>query len=730
MKHTSLLASTLLGASLLVSQTLWGADFSWVGSSADSSWHTAANWSPAQVPGVGDSVIIDSASDTIVLSESTAQLASLTLTGSTLAATNWNTCIQAGSVTLGAGTTLTTLGLCSDAVDGEYVNASRIWIQCHDLTVAEGASIDVTEKGFFTFPGNNPLPPTGPVDARGDERNRGGSHGGSVLQGFFGGNKPRMGVYGNLEAPIDPGAPGHGWRGQGGQGGGAIRIDATGTVTICGELRADGGIGNAVLRPEYGSAGAGGSIYITCNQFIGEEGVISAKGGDGGYAGPSWGYSRQNGAGGRIAIVYDTASQRASSIQGMVFDVGCGALTDSWAISNIAECGTLYFPDSKLFLDQQGSGFGGALHIPNFTSMTTEGDFVVNHQLRMGFEGFTLHVRGDLLVSGPTARFEMGGSEVVYPSGAYQYTTYNSGSTPWKIQVDGDFRIENGAKFEAYPATAPMLDEATGYGAFVQVEGKLLVGPDSVLVARSVPTNGASVAFTTGSVDIQPRGLFNTDGYGWDAKCGPGAGLDAGRGGGYGGVGAYAVTEGNRMQGCTYGDPLHPWQPGSGGASWGVSRYMRGGGGAIRITASGNINVDGALLASSFSATKGDATWSGASGGSIYLSCRTFTGSGELHADGGSILNNTRNTTNVSAGGGGRIAVYTGIPFNPETMSEEHNFLRHESTPPDSFTGIATAAAGLFTRANDPEIVLEQSGQAGTLHFIHVAEPATILLLK
>jgi hypothetical protein len=94
---------------------------------------------------------------------------------------------------------------------------------------------------------------------------------------------------------------------QGGRGGGAIRIAAAGRVTVNGLLSANGDFG------EYAAGGgAGGGIFITCNSFGGDGGVLRARGGDGQYYSPL--YAGGGGGGGRIAIWYGVTEGQRSAL--------------------------------------------------------------------------------------------------------------------------------------------------------------------------------------------------------------------------------------------------------------------------------------------------------------------------------------------------------------------------------------------------------------------------------
>ena len=140
----------------------------------------------------------------------------------------------------------------------------------------------------------------------------------------------------------------------------------------------------------------------------------------------------------------------------------------------------------------------------------------------------------------------------------------------------------------------------------------------------------------------------NNDGRGGNGQ-GPGGGVYR-SGFGSPGAGGTFSTSGQNNPFPTYGTPeLLPLIGGSGGGgtggSVGNSSSGAGGGGAINVAASGNITLNGRVLA-----TGGDAvTFSGAgsgSGGAVRLMADNISGSGEINAKG---------LINGNDGGDGRI---------------------------------------------------------------------------
>ena len=156
--------------------------------------------------------------------------------------------------------------------------------------------------------------------------------------------------------------------------------------------------------------------------------------------------------------------------------------------------------------------------------------------------------------------------------------------------------------------------------------------------------------FNTDNLTVDATSFISADGQGFGPGQGPGAGQSAvwgGAGGGYGGRG------GNRYQdvggGTTYGSAMKPVDLGSGGGN--DNDGLGGaGGGALRIIVNETLTLNGGISTNAGIPTS---RGGGGSGGSIYVTVKSFAGSGYFKANGsaGAI-------SNSGGGGGGRIAIY------------------------------------------------------------------------
>ncbi|HSA29407.1 MAG TPA: hypothetical protein P5159_22995 [Phycisphaerae bacterium] len=183
-------------------------------------------------------------------------------------------------------------------------NASRISLHvAGDATIDTGAVIDVSglggepcsscdDQGCLT---STCRPPCGWMSAGG------GAHGGDGGKGHWGEEGGRR--LGNGSGPVGVGCAGGSTRVlscPGGTGGGAIDMAVGGTLTLDGELHADGADGQFCYASggDWGlpGGGAGGGILLQAGSVTGT-GLISARGGGG----------EGGGGGGGIVAVYMTA---------------------------------------------------------------------------------------------------------------------------------------------------------------------------------------------------------------------------------------------------------------------------------------------------------------------------------------------------------------------------------------------------------------------------------------
>ncbi len=260
--------------------------------------------------------------------------------------------------------------------------------------------------------------------------------------------------------------------------------------------------------------------------------------------------------------------------------------------------------------------------------------------------------------------YDFSGVVSAYGGGGYAtggagtiYTKANSQS--WGLVV-ADNSGQAGTNTTLGSASPGTIDLTVQNGAVLSPPSSQTIG--TLLVASNGWVSIAKQTLTvTGNAIVQAGGGIIADGTGYPAGQGLGAGRYAeegdygfvGGGGGYGGYGASGGGIPNAYGGGTYGSATEPTDLGSGGGGLldpeGSIPMGGAGGGAIRLTVTGTLEVGGTVSARGLAGT-GASTGCG-SGGSIYLSVGALAGSGIISANGGA------GNSLGGGGGGGRIAV-------------------------------------------------------------------------
>ena len=204
----------------------------------------------------------------------------------------------------------------------------------------------------------------------------------------------------------------------------------------------------------------------------------------------------------------------------------------------------------------------------------------------------------------------------------------------------------------------PLLFRSAGATISVGANGDedLVIGSGQKLyVDASAQVNGSvrvasggTISHLSGSstrMNLNISGAFTLDSGGTVTASGRGTetkGKTSGQGGAYGGR---ALSGGQ----CCYGSVRRPTHYGSAGNGTSSGN----GGGAIRITATGALTINGSITCNGATVN-----YRCGSGGSVWLTGASISGTGTISANGG----NQSHKTNVSPGGGGRIAVWLTSP--------------------------------------------------------------------
>ena len=172
-------------------------------------------------------------------------------------------------------------------------------------TVASSSSQTVNVTGNATIDAGGAISVDGTGSGASSGAGAGATSSGSIKggggHGGFGAANPSGygGAYGSIQSPVFAGSGGGNGSGSavapfGGAGGGALRLNVTGTLDVNGRVSANGKNGDV-----NSGGGSGGSLWITAGTLAGS-GTISANGGAGNGLGGG-------GGGGRISLGYTTS---------------------------------------------------------------------------------------------------------------------------------------------------------------------------------------------------------------------------------------------------------------------------------------------------------------------------------------------------------------------------------------------------------------------------------------
>ncbi len=528
-------------------------------------WEDTGNWSgcDGSVPDANDDVIID-VSQTISINGS-ATINSLTVgdAGRTnLPTLNFNydahsngaLIIDDGNFILHDGASLTH----TESTTSTATATISIDVQSGDTTLT--GNVNLTSQGFNHSEG----PGAGEDSTASRKGTSGASHGGEGSDGYGTlGTTTGAVAYGSFDGPITLGSGGgdgkYNVAANGGDGGGAIKISTAGTMTIDGNITANGTNGGVYGGDWSGAGGSGGSIWLIANTIAGS-GSLQANGGNGGVST----YTKSGaGAGGRIVLEYTT-----KTLSGSITAYGGDGTSEA--------------------LD------GGAGVICEKPSSQTYCNVTINNG-----------------------------------------TNTNYTVTPLSNQTIHDLTVDN--------AKLSHQDNST------TATYKL----DLTIMGDATITSDASI---------------DTDGRGFDHSEGTGTGTDnpgarKGSGGaGHGGVGNDGTGDsGGQAGGLEYGSITDPITLGSGGGDGLYNTAANGGsgGGAIKLTISGTLTVNGTISANGDNGGVYGNDWSGGggSGGSVWLLADTITGSGTIQANGGN--GGTTSYTSSGGGAGGYVRLFS-----------------------------------------------------------------------
>ncbi|WP_413585218.1 beta strand repeat-containing protein [Bdellovibrio sp. HCB274] len=207
----------------------------------------------------------------------------------------------------------------------------------------------------------------------------------------------------------------------------------------------------------------------------------------------------------------------------------------------------------------------------------------------------------------------------------------------------------------------------TGYSGYEGKPGSLLyldhVNNDLVVKSYSTFSNGS---YSFRNITINAGATLDNSAHGSKSNTGTGKGAfysSYGSGASHGGRGEWAMANFT----ATYGSALEPTTQGSGGGGRAVGTSPGGiGGGAIKLTLSGTLTVNGILGSEGYAGEyyTDDDFPGGGSGGSIWIIANSVSGNGTISVMGGDGAVHSDTTILGGAGGGGRLAIYYSTSFS------------------------------------------------------------------
>jgi len=525
-----------------------------------------------------------------------------------------------GALTIPAATYLyadTARSYTSVTVDGTLTHSINSTTETYKIDQTISGNYTVSATGTINLNGKGYEAGYGTGAGTGGNGGGGGGYGGEGGDGYVGGGGI---AYGSLTQPTNIGSGGGvDTSTSGGHGGGAVKLNVSGTLTVSGSISANGATGLSGTNDTGG--GSGGSIYLIVGTLSGAS-SISADGGNGGSSGTHGG----SGSGGRVAIYYTTDNSTST------ITAKSGGTNGPTYVTGGA--GTIYKEstggDISVLLDNGSlDSNNNNTQLPNALSADS---IVVSNKA---------HLKLTTSVTGTATSVVSSGIIQIDATGTLTYSSFTWSTAGVIIDRGGTLAEISGTSLTVPASTYLYADTARSYST-VTINGILTHTANTTAETYKISHT------VSGNYSVSGTGSITLDGKGYSSSEGTGQGTDStsgGGGGGYGGAGGTGSVAG----GSTYGSATAPTNIGSGGGADGAGNGGRGGG-AVYLDVSGTVDIDGNVTADGGSYVAADS--GGGSGGSVFISANEFTGSGTVYARGGAGRAGTG-----GGGGGGRIAI-------------------------------------------------------------------------
>ncbi|MBF0244913.1 MAG: hypothetical protein HQL31_06530, partial [Planctomycetes bacterium] len=376
--------------------------------------------------------------------------------------------------------------------DNSTAETYKLVVSCTNAIIDTASSIDVSGLGFDD--GYGPGTPTGLAD--------GGAYGGSG--GDYTANGYDGKEYGSITAPGNLGSGADDW-GAAGLGGGAVRLIASASLVLNGDILANGTVNGDT------GGGSGGSVYITANAISGS-GNLRANGANSGVRG--------GGGGGRIAVVLTGTGNEFGFYSGEITAYGgtSSSTQDGAAGTVYTETQAQGSGNGVLILDNNNTVFnsshGVATHISMDVSGTDVGDVIIRNgaELRIEQASVSLTVSGNWTNS----------SNQILTAGNVVFD-----GTSAHVITSGGYSFFNAELSGNVSSTWTLVDAAVFTGNLTVSAGNLIQGAGNLsfdklsLASGGYFQNNSSGAINVGSGGVVNDGTFCVNGGGSD--CGVGA---------------------------------------------------------------------------------------------------------------------------------------------------------------------------------------------------------------
>lgn len=655
----------------------------WDGGGADDDWCTDANWGNNSEPGTSTAVSIDTgvlgAGVTVTTSGCVTEgndlkFSTMTIGGGTTATLEVQQNINSSSanITIASGgvvkqkntTTQTITGTLLIQSGGKLTHTDNSTSQAYEvdfsaatITIDSGGSIDADALGYDANQGET----GGKGDGNGCAGG-GGAHGGNGGAGQSSGGCESSAsggtAYGSITNPVTMGSGGGTRNGNtattGSQGGGYIKLVATGTLTVNGVITADGAASTGANGGYGFGGGAGGGINISVATIAGTPQSITATGGNASNESSDGG----GGSGGVVFINYTTDSSSSGIIDASGITANGGSSTSGGGGGAGVVLVKTPSTDGTLFV--KNGATAGLISQQTVSSLTVDSIKITSNAVYKVPSGKTLILdtstaltngddTGKLIIDDgatftPPTTFTVDNTTVEFHQSA---TWTSASSTALTMGADGilDFR-------DFSTSAAITFSTVT-----VQNLGKITHGENST--AQDHVINLATTTLTIdagGSIDADAKGYAanngETGGKGGGSACAAGGGAHGGNGGASQTWGACTSSGGT-----AYGSSSNPATIGSGGGTYNGSTATTGsqGGGYMKLVVAGTLTINGTITADGEASTgsNGGYGFGGGAGGGINASAATIAGTPQsITATGGASSNEL---ADGGGGGGGRI---------------------------------------------------------------------------